>query len=225
MSTFDPNLSTLPPHQRALWPELSVVPPHFVLYGGTAIALRLGHRQSVDFDFMSHRSFTPETIVKEVPFLGEAVRLQSQESTLTVSVTRGAPVKLSFFGGISFGRVGSPHRVRENGIWVASLLDLAALKLAVVQQRAEAKDYLDLYAILRSGISLEDVLGAALALYGAQFNPAITLKALAYFGDGDLSTLPRDATIYLAGIAAGVGAIPDLVRASRSLAPEVSIRS
>lgn len=40
MSTFDPNLSILPPHQRALWSELSAVPPHFVLYGGTAIAPR-----------------------------------------------------------------------------------------------------------------------------------------------------------------------------------------
>jgi hypothetical protein len=225
VSTFDPNLSMLPPHRRALWPELSVVPPHFVLYGDTAIALRLGHRQSADFDFMSPRSFTPETIVKEAPFLGDAVRLQSQEDTLTVSVTRGAPVKLSFFGGISFGRVGSPHRVRENGLWIASLLDLAALKLAVVQQRAEAKDYLDLYALLRAGISLEEGLGAARALYGAQFNPAITLKALAYFGDGDLSTLPREATTYLAGVAARVGAIPDLVRASRSLAPEESVSS
>lgn len=225
MSTFDPNLSILPPHQRELWPELSAVPPHFVLYGDTAIALRLGHRQSADFDFMSPRSFTPETIVKEVPFLGAADRLQSQENTLTISVTRGAPVKLSLFGGISSGRVGSPHRVRENGIGVASLLDLTALKLAVVQQRAEARDYLDLHALLRCGISLEEGLGAARALYGAQFNPAITLKALAYFGDGDLPTLARDATTHLAGIATRVGAIPDLVRASRSLAPEESVSS
>ena len=109
MSGFDPNLSILPPHQRAIWSELAVLPPHFVLYGGTAIALRLGHRRSVDFGFMSDRAFAPETIISEVPFLGEAERLQSQENTLTVSVTRGAPVILSFFGGISFGRVGSPR--------------------------------------------------------------------------------------------------------------------
>jgi hypothetical protein len=109
--------------------------------------------------------------------------------------------------------------VRENGLWIASLLDLAALKLAVVQQRAEAKDYLDLYAILRSGISLEEGLGAARALYGAQFNPAITLKALAYFEDGDLPSIPPDITSCLAGTAARIGSIPDLVRASRSLTP------
>ena len=111
MSGFDPNLTMLPPHQRTVWPELRAVPPHFVLYGGTAIALRLGHRRSVDFDFMSPRPFTPETLVREIPFLQEAERLQSHQNTLTVSVTRGAPVVLSFSGGITFGRVGSPDRV------------------------------------------------------------------------------------------------------------------
>jgi len=46
-------LDILPPAQLALWPELRQIPAHFVLYGGTAIALRLGHRQSVDFDFFT----------------------------------------------------------------------------------------------------------------------------------------------------------------------------
>lgn len=48
---FTPRLDILPPAQRSLWPHLAQVPGHFVLYGGTAIALHLGHRQSVDFDF------------------------------------------------------------------------------------------------------------------------------------------------------------------------------
>ena len=223
MSAFPPDLSILPPHQRAIWLALGAVPPRFVLYGGTAIALRLGHRRSVDFDFMSHRPFTPEALVGEIPFLGEAERLQSQANTLTVSVTRGAPVVLSFFGGISFGRVGSPDRAPDNGIWIASLLDLAATKMAVIQQRAEAKDYLDLYAILRSGISLEDGLGAAQALYEVQFNPAITLKALAYFEDGDLPSISREIRTFLAETSVKVGSIPRLARSSRSLAPETSV--
>jgi hypothetical protein len=225
MSDFHPDLSILPPHQRALWLELGVVPPHFVLYGGTAITLRLGHRRSVDFDFMSHRPFTPATILAEMPFLGEAERLQSQANTLTVSVTRGAPVGLSFFGGISFGRVGSPDRAPDNGLWIASLLDLAATKMSVIQQRAEAKDYLDVYAILRSGISLEEGLGAARALYGVPFNPAITLKALAYFEDGDLPSLSREIRTFLADTSANIGSIPHLARSSRSLAPERSFES
>jgi hypothetical protein len=50
---FTPRLDILPPAQRTLSPHLIQVPGHFVLYGGTAIWLRLGHRQSVDFDFFS----------------------------------------------------------------------------------------------------------------------------------------------------------------------------
>ncbi len=223
MTEFAPNLSALSQHQRALWPALGAVPRHFVLYGGTAIALRLGHRPSVDFDFMSHRSFATEALVGAVPILEGAERLQSHKDTLTVSVGRDAPVILSFFGSISFGCVAPPDRAKDNGIWIASLLDLAGLKLAVIQQRAEAKDYLDLHAIFHSGISLEEGLGAARALYGTQFNPAISLKALAYFEDGDLPMIPQDIKSDLARKAASIGAIPGLVRSSLTLAPEESL--
>ena len=220
MSHFEPNLSVLPDEQRALWPQLAAVPSHFVLYGGTGLALRLGHRRSVDFDFMSDRSFVPEEIAREVPFLERAERLQSASNTLTVSINPAAPVALSFFGGIRFGRVGVPDRVMDIGLAVASILDLAATKMAVVQQRAEAKDYLDIFAILASGLPLETSLGAARAIYGISFNPAITLKALAYFEDGDLPSLPREVRETLRDRASQVGPIPELVRASRSLAPD-----
>jgi hypothetical protein len=53
INSFSPRLDVLPATQRRLWPELRGVPPQFVLYGGTALALRLGHRHSVDFDFFS----------------------------------------------------------------------------------------------------------------------------------------------------------------------------
>jgi hypothetical protein len=54
---FTPNLSILPEPQRRLWAELRDTPKTFVLYGGTALALRLGHRQSEDFDFFSNKPF------------------------------------------------------------------------------------------------------------------------------------------------------------------------
>ena len=93
MSAFDPDLSILPLHQRALWSELSVVPPHYVLYGGTAIALRLGHRQSVDFDFMSHRSFTPETIVESFGISPDGARLAvaTRESMSNLVMAESVP--------------------------------------------------------------------------------------------------------------------------------------
>lgn len=59
MSRFDAKIDILPPAQRELWPELSRAPAHFILYGGTALALRLAHRQSLDFDFFSSAPFEP----------------------------------------------------------------------------------------------------------------------------------------------------------------------
>src|ERR1039458_6790064 len=65
----------------------------------------------------------------------------------------------------------------------ASLLDIAGTKMAVVQKRAEAKDYLDIDALLRHGVDLPMALAAGSVVYGRRFNPLITLKALSFFDD------------------------------------------
>jgi hypothetical protein len=93
---------------------------------------------------------------------------------------------------------------------IASLHDLFATKLKVLWQRAEAKDYLDVAAILRAGVSLEDGLGCAQALYGDTFNPALVLKALTFFDDGDLKTLSADVRERLIRAAGSVRAIPEI---------------
>jgi hypothetical protein len=114
---------------------------------------------------------------------------QSEANTLTVIVQRDGPVKVSFFGGLNLNRVQDPDVTPDNEIQVASMLDVAATKLATIQQRAQARDYEDLAAIVGAGISLAEALGAAAAAYGKEFNGALSLKALTYFGDGDLPSL------------------------------------
>jgi hypothetical protein len=148
-----------------------------VLCGGTAIALQLGHRQSVDFDFFGSRSFDPAQLYSTVPLLNGSTVLQQAANTLTCRVERGDPLIVSFSGVPNLRRVDS-------------LLDLAGMKAAVVQQRAEAKDYIDLHALLEAGIGLPAALAAAGVIYGKRFNPQLTLKALSFFGDGDLPSLP-----------------------------------
>src|SRR4051812_49482688 len=106
-----PRLDILPATQRALWPSLTEIPPDFVLYGGTALALRLGHRASEDFDFFSNQSFQPDELERKVPFLKGSVRLQSSPNTLVSTVDRNGPVKLSFFGDLTIRRVQDPDRV------------------------------------------------------------------------------------------------------------------
>lgn len=123
---------------------------------------------------------------------GETLQEEPNARTVLASTPHG-PVKVSFFGAITFGRVGEPSTTDDDTIRVASLLDLAGTKIKVLLQRVEAKDYLDVVALLRAGCTLEQILGAARALFGGAFNPLVARKTLAYFEGGDLARLPADA--------------------------------
>jgi hypothetical protein len=217
MSDFEPQLHILPPSQRRLWADLRDVPKDFVLYGGTAVGLWLGHRTSVDFDFFSTTPFSPEELFTRIPWLTGGIRLQSQPNTLTLVLEREGEVKVSFFGGLTFGRVGNPEQTGDIGLAVASGLELAATKSRVVIERAERKDYLDMAALLKSGVGLSEALGAACALYGDQFNPMITLKAFSYFADGDLPRLPEEVKRFLSQEASQVMSIPRIARLSERI--------
>lgn len=194
--TFKPRLEILPPAQLRLWPELAAtVDLGFVLYGGTAIALRLGHRASVDFDFFSDKPLDRAALQDAFSFLAQSTVLQDERNALSVLVPYGdavhTHVKVSFFGTIGFGRVGVPDATQDSILQVASLDDLMATKVKVVLQRAEAKDYRDIAAMVRAGVSLARGLGAASTLFGTNFQPSESLKALVYFEDGDLQTLTQ----------------------------------
>lgn len=186
---FTPKIEILPAAQRRLWNELALTPQEFVLYGGTALALRLGHRHSQDFDFFSNASFAPASLQNGIPYLQAAEITQIDANSLTTIVDRDGPVKISFFGGLGLNRVNDPDVTADNRIQVASLLDVAATKLVTIQQRAQARDYQDVAAIVSAGVSLAEMIGAARAVYGNTFNGALSLKALTYFSDGDLPNL------------------------------------
>jgi hypothetical protein len=186
---FSPHFEVLPTPQKTLWPELAEVPNHFVLYGGTALALRLGHRQSFDFDFFSSEQIDAGELLRSLTLLKDAKVIQNVSQTLTVILDRSGPVKLSFFGNLKLGRVGTPDKTPDGVLKFASLLDLAGTKAAVVTQRAESKDYIDILALINDGTSLPSAMAAARAIYGEQYNPMMTVKALTYFADGDLHKL------------------------------------
>jgi hypothetical protein len=211
---FSPLLGSLPLPQRQLWSELVVVPPEFVLYGGTAIVLHLGHRESVDFDFFGNRPFDPMRLASALPFMTNAQITQRAPNTLTAIVDRDGLVKVSFFGVPEIPRLVPPHESPDNRLKVASLLDLAGMKASVVQVRAEARDYVDIDALITAGgIDLPTALAAGGAIYGQQFNPQITLKALSFFDDGDLRQLPEALKTRLATAARDVDLdrLPDIV--------------
>ena len=202
IATFRAKLDILPPPQQRLWAELDATPAEFTLYGGTALALRLGHRRSINFDFFSNATFDPENLARMLPYLSGAERVQVAPNTLTCRVERGGPVLVSFYGGLNLGQVAAAERAERSQVPIASLLDIAGTKAAVVQRRAEARDYMDIDALLRHGIDLPRIVAAGLAVYGESFNPLISLKALSYFGD--VPSLSDDIRQRLATAVSGV---------------------
>ena len=213
-------LEVLDAPQRTFWHDLAPkLPPHLVLYGGTAIALRLGHRQSVDFDFFTDRLLAPDDLSSRLPALSKAQTLQRDPRSWVLSMDiDGSPLKLSFFAELSIGRVATPGRA-PNGRLVAATLDLLATKLKALHDRIEAKDYLDIEALLRSGESLSQGIMAAHTLFGPSLNPLDTAKAVGWFKDGDLEHSLPPATRHFLAAASGAfdPAAPPVKRLSQRL--------
>ncbi len=219
MTQFSPHLEVLPSEQRTIWPMLAATTElRLVLYGGTAVALRLGHRRSVDFDFFTEKPLDFEKLRLTLPVLRESRVIQSQLDTLSVLVpVQATSVKLSFFGSITIGRAGVPERTEDGVLEVASLLDLLATKLKVIQQRIESKDYSDIVAVLRAGVRLEDGLAAAASMYAPAFQPMEAVRSLTYFHGGDLDRLTTGDREALMQAAARVRRIPERLLVSRAL--------
>jgi len=188
-----PHLDILPRPQRALWPELEATPAPFTLYGGMAIALRLGHRAAADFDFFTGSAFEPATLIAQVPYLSGCTVRHSETNALMCSVDCGGPVQLSFIGGLSLGVAAPSERVQGPQFPVASLLDLAGMKVAAITERTELNDYLDIHAMMTVGrIELPVMLAAAAIIHDTAFRPKLALKALASHDRPALAGLSQD---------------------------------
>jgi hypothetical protein len=218
---FEPKTEILPESQKEIWPLLAPAPGlSFVLYGGTAVALHLGHRRSVDFDFFRSEPLDKKELEASFGFMRDARTIQEDENTVVVMVQMPAgPVKVSFFGDIGIGRINDPLQTTDSTLLVASLEDLLATKLKSILDRAEAKDYRDIAAILSAGVSLEKALGAFAKIYGK--DPGLPLKALGYFKDGDLHALPKADQDLLRAARDRVSEIPDVPLTRGSLAFEL----
>jgi hypothetical protein len=207
---LEPKLSALPVAQREIWASLAPASRlKFVLYGGTAIALHLGHRVSVDYDFFRSEPLNKNQIRETLRFVKGATVLQDTPDTLVVLATMpSGSVKLSFFGSLNLGRVNDPLQTCDGTMLVASLDDLMATKLKTTLQRAEAKDYRDIAAMIAAGVSLPVGLSAFKEMFDGE--PAQVLRALGFFEDGDLKTLGTLDRDVLRSARDRVGELPEI---------------
>jgi len=118
---------------------------------------------------------------------------------------------------MTFGRAGEPDLTDDGILQVASFDDLMATKLKVILQRAEAKDYRDVCAMVNAGVDLSRGLASARTLYGPNFQPGESLKALVYFNDGDLNTLTASEKKTLVDAAKAVRDLPEIPLRSKFL--------
>ncbi len=172
--------------QRSLLPRLGPVARQhgFYLAGGTALALQLGHRRSVDFDWFREDPIDdPLRLAADVRAAG--LRFETDRVEKGTLHGQASGVRVSFL------EYGYPllRPLREvEGLRLAALEDIAAMKLAAVAQRGSKKDFVDVFA-LGGRFGLGDMLASYRKKYGDE-DVGHVLVALAYFDDADRERTP-----------------------------------
>ncbi len=174
------HIEILDNNQVKLLPLLNTFKREFYMVGGTAIALYIGHRRSVDFDLFKPTPIHANKILQKV-------RGFSQQITVTRNVHEQVnlivnDVKMTFYE--------FPYQVKAsfsfNGyIKLPHLLTLAAMKSFVLGRRSKWKDYVDLYFIIRDYYSIEEIAIEAQNIFGDLFSEKLFRAQLCYFEDVD----------------------------------------
>lgn len=158
------------------------------LAGGTALALQVGHRQSVDLDF-----FTPEKAFTEISVERELFNTGMWQTTLLEKGTifgtlRNA--KISFIAYPFF--IPSKHRLGCGMVRILLSHDIASMKVIAISQRGRKRDFVDLYWYCINQEPLTKIIQRAVKQYpGQEYNIAHILKSLTYFSDADGDLMPK----------------------------------
>lgn len=151
----------------------------FGLVGGTAIALQIGHRRSIDFDFFSTKEFNNAKIRKMIIRSGYKIdKVYKDEAGQFIFFVNN--VQLTFFY-YPFKIKFSEHFGKI--LKMSDLLTLAAMKAYALGRRAKWKDYVDLYFIINKYHSIEKIVKRSKIIFKSEFNEKLFREQLAYFED------------------------------------------
>lgn len=164
--------------QLSLLPYLKGFNRKFYLVGGTAMALYLGHRQSIDYDLFCEKPFAKNYVysrLNKVPF-GKIKLLEDIDQIHFII----HEVKMTFF----HFPYPIPHNQKINEfISAPSLLTLAAMKAFALGRRAKWKDYVDMYFILRDYFTVSQIAVEATIRFGDLFSDKLFRQQLAFHAD------------------------------------------
>jgi len=183
----DLTLNILPSFQLDLFELLSNADfiSDFYLAGGTGLALQIGHRQSIDFDFFIPSDFDTRQIIPSIQSLGP-FELQSEEKNTLNGILNH--VRISF---LSYKYSVLNPFLNYKNIKIAHELDIAAMKLSAISGRGNKKDFIDLYFILKK-YSLDTILRFYEKKYGKGLaNDYHLIKSLVYFADAEEQAMPK----------------------------------
>jgi Nucleotidyl transferase AbiEii toxin, Type IV TA system len=175
------HLEILSDEQLGLLPFVESLKKEFYLVGGTAIALQIGHRQSIDFDLFTKGNVRKEKLAHKLHEQNLIFQMLFANAEGFHVIVRG--VKITFFQ-FPFD---IPVKKSIQGIRMPDLLSLSAMKAYALGRRAKWKDYVDLYFILRDHHSLDEVIEKAQSLFQDLFSAKLFRQQLCYFQDIDYS--------------------------------------
>ncbi|MBE0653018.1 MAG: nucleotidyl transferase AbiEii/AbiGii toxin family protein, partial [Bacteroidales bacterium] len=154
----------------------------FYLVGGTAVALHINHRRSIDFDLFKFSPIKPKSILQTISgFNYHYVVTRRVTEQLNVTINN---VKFTFYQ-YPF-KITATEKL-EDILRLPSLLDLAAMKAYALGRRSKWKDYIDIYFILRGYFSIKQISERATVLFGQLFSEKLFRAQLCYFDDIDYS--------------------------------------
>lgn len=162
--------------QNQLLPLVAEFSNNFGLVGGTAIALHLGHRRSIDFDLFSEKKFGNQSLLNKISSFGTPDKfIVNRAGELTFIIKK---VKITFFH--------FPYKINHSKnfgykIKMPDLLTLAAMKAFALGQRAKWKDYVDLYFIIKDHFTISQIAQKSQEIFGHGFNEKLFRSQLAYF--------------------------------------------
>ncbi len=158
----------------------------WTLAGGTALALQLGHRISVDLDFFRYEDFQVAPLRQALARLGKLEVPSMAPGTLHCRLDG---IRLTFSSSeVPFLYEPIPYR----GLHLADVRDIAAMKVIAVAGRGAKKDFIDLYAYLEAGASFPDLMAVVQQRYrDTDFNVMHLLRSLVYFDDAEAEPMPK----------------------------------
>lgn len=157
---------------------------HFYLAGGTALALHLGHRRSIDLDFFSAQAFDEDALIATMQSLPLLSVLSKSPQTVYLHLSG---TKLSFIG---YNYPVLYPLEQFQGLAVAEVRDIACMKLSALASRGSRRDFVDLYVVARQ-YGLPYLLGLFQRKFAqANYNLLHVRKSLAYFVDAEKEPMP-----------------------------------